>query len=70
MPSESKSRPKRIATTIFKATVAPGIVQERLVRLSGVLTALVNPVSGAVWVEYNPRLVTEKQIKDACLNTT
>ena len=68
MASESKSRPKRIATTIFQARAASGIVQKRVVRLRGVIRARVDTVTDTVWVEYNPRLVTEKKIKEVCSN--
>jgi hypothetical protein len=64
--SESKSKPKRVATAIFTASAAPGIVKARVVKLRGVIRARVDAVTDTVWVEYNPTLVTEQTIKEAC----
>lgn len=51
---------------IFKIQDPPGVVQRKLRQVHGLRKAQVNSVEETVWVEYDPSVVSEADIKQAC----
>ena len=51
---------------IFKIQGPPGAVQQKLQKVPGLRKAHVNSVEGTVLVVYDPSVVSEADIKQAC----
>jgi hypothetical protein len=66
LTSRIEKRHKEILTAIFTINEPPGLVEERLQTLKGLVDARVNPVEGKVWVEFDPSIITEADIRQAC----
>jgi len=66
LTSRIEKRHREILTAIFTVHEPPGLVENRLHNLRGLVQAHVNPVEGKVWVEFDPSLITEADIKEAC----
>gem|GEM_PF-4778186 len=54
------------SVAIFKIQGPPGAVQQKLQKVPGLRKAHVNSVEGTVLVVYDPSVVSEADIKQAC----
>ena len=66
MTSQIEERHRQILTAIFTVSEPPGLVESRLQTLKGLVDARVNSVEETVWVEFDPSVISEAEIKLAC----
>ena len=66
MSVESKLGSRELSILIFRISGTPGSVQHKLRKLPGLAQYEVDPVEDIVRVEYDPKVVSESEIKEAC----
>ena len=66
MTVQSNPNPHELSILIFRIDGTPGIAKHKLRKLPGLAHCEVDPVENIVRVEFDPKMVSESEIREAC----